>query len=201
MIQILLKQGYTKEELLKEDIAKEIINDNSKIYKYITDKAEIEKFTETRKEKVFKTLLECGFKEEEIIKQNLVEKYINPRVLQKYIKNNPNAGKYGYSILNGIYTEPKNCKIVNLPQNVEKIRLSSDGFPIKALNNGKDLGYAIRKNRRLTFNDPLGIAENEAVGSAMKQSKRNNILANDDASAIDIIIKYVEERDDEDRER
>lgn len=35
----------------------------------------------------------------------------------------------------------------------------------------------------------------------MKQSKRNNILANDDASAIDIIIKYVEERDDEDRER
>lgn len=118
-----------------------------------------------------------------------------------YIKNNPNAGKYGYSILNGIYTEPKNCKIVQLPPNVEKIRLSSDGFPIKALVNNKDLGYAIRKNRRLTSNDPLGIGGNEAVGNAMRQSKRNKILANDDASAVDIKIKYIEERDDENRER
>ena len=187
--------------MFEHDIAKEIIHDNSKMYEYITDKKEADRLANLRRKRVLETLLECGFTNQEIEENNLVEKYINPRVLQMYIKNNPNAGKYGYSIFNGIYTESKNCKIVELPRNVEKIRLSSDGFPIKALVNNKDLGYVIRKNRRLTSNDPLGIGENEAVGNAMRQSRRDNILANDDASAVDIRIKYIEERDDENRER
>ena len=69
---------------------------------------------------------------------------------------------------------------------------------MEILNNDKDLGYAIRANRRLAEIDPLCINENRGVKGASKQTQReDNILAFDDASAVDIMIERIEERDDE----
>ena len=61
----------------------------------------------------------------------------------------------------------------------------------------KDLGYAIRRNRILAEKDPLSIKENKAVKKAVRQSDKSKFLAMDDASAVCIEIKHIEERDDE----
>ncbi len=198
IINILLKNGYTVGDLLKRDISKEFIKEPEKIPEVIQDKDVVQTIEEIIQITMHETLLKCGFSEEEIKEGNLLQKYNTPRKLQVYFKNNPNANEYGYSVFNGIKTEGKNCIVQDMPEDVRHIRLFSDGFPVKMLNNNKDLGYAIRANRRLAEKDPLSINENRGVKGASKQTQReDNILAVDDASAVDIIIERVEERDDE----
>ena len=198
IINILLENGYTERDLFKRDISKEFIKEPEKIPEVIQDKSVMQKIEETIQTTMHETLLKCGFSEEEIEEGNLLQKYNTPKKLQEYFKNNPNANEYGYSVFNGIKTESKNCIVQDLPEDVRHIRLFSDGFPVEILNNDKDLGYAIRANRRLAEIDPLCINENRGVKGTSKQTQReDNILAFDDASAVDIMIERIEERDDE----
>lgn len=197
IINELLDSGYTEEQLLEEDISKKIIANPQEISQYISDEKLAARISNYISSTMHRALLECGFTEEDIKEKRLLEKYDNPRKLQQYLKNNPNVGKYGYAVFNGINTATENCICQNLPERVRNIKLFSDGFPVKALRNNADLGYAIRKIRRLANTDPLSIKENKAVKAAIRQSHRDNKLAIDDASAVNIAIEYVEERDDE----
>lgn len=197
IINDLLNSGYTKEQLMEDDISKKIIANPHEISQYISDEKLATEISNYISSTMHRTLLECGFTEEDIKNQNLLEKYNNPRELQQYLKNNPNVAKYGYGVFNGINTATENCICQKLPEGVRNIKLFSDGFPVEALNNNADLGYAIRKIRRLANTDPLSIKENKAVKPAVRQSHRDNKLAIDDASAVNIAIEYVEERDDE----
>lgn len=198
IISILLESGYSEQEIFINDISKDILKQPEETAQIIRNEKTATQIQSYIKEKMLETLLDYGFSEEEIEKDNLIEKFNTPKKLQEYSKNNPNANEYGYSVFNGIRTEPKNCIIRNLPENVKKIRLFSDGFPVKLLNNDRDLGYAIRQNRKLAKIDPLCIHENLEVKGTQKQTKRNDdILAFDDSSAVDIMIKQIEERDDE----
>lgn len=197
IINELLNSGYRAEKLWKEDISKKIIANPQDISQYISDEELVAKIGSQISSTMKQSLLECGFTEKEIEEQGLLEKYRNPRDLQQYLKNNPNVGEYGYSVLNGIKTATENCICQDLPENVRDIKLFSDGFPIEALRNRKDLGYAIRKIRSLASNDPLSINRNKAVKAAIRQSNRDEILAIDDASAVNIAIEHIEERDDE----
>lgn len=198
ILSILLENGYTEKELFEYDISNDILKNPEETSKIIKDEKTAAQIQNYIKEKMRETLLDFGFSEEDIEKENLIEKFNTPKKLQDYSKNNPNANEYGYSVFNGIRTEPKNCIVRDLPENVRRIRLFSDGFPVKLLNNDRDLGYAIRQNRKLAKLDPLCIYENLEVKGTQKQSKRdNNFLAFDDSSAVDIMIKQIEERDDE----
>lgn len=193
----LLRLGYTEKQLFSKEIAKEIIAEPEKLAQYIQDENEVERIRAYIQGAMHKTLLECGFTEEEITSQNLMQKYSEPKRLQQYLKNNPNAGEYGYAVFNVINTELRNCILTTLPDGVKNIRLFSDGFPVQTLNNDKDLGYAIRKNRALAEKDPLSINENLSVRNATRQRNTSNFLATDDSSAVSIMIEYVKERDDE----
>lgn len=197
IIKELLQAGYTIEGLIQDDVSKEIINNPQSITEYVSDTDLANKITKHIQTTMYRTLLECGFSEDEIITQGLLQKYYSPRELQEYLKNNVNAGEYGYAIFNGIRTPVENCRVESLPENVRNIRLSSDGFPIKVLKESRDLGQAIRSIRKLAAKDPLSINENMGVRPALRQSRRDNVLAIDDASAVVINIEYEKERDDE----
>lgn len=197
VIEELLKAGYTERDIAQNDISREIIRSPQNVSQYVTDTNAIDRINKCRVDIMRKALVDCGFSETDIEERNLVSRYYSPIELQQYLKNNVNAGSYGYSIFNGINTPVENCVVQDLPPNVRNIRLSSDGFPVQVLRDSKDLGQAIRRIRRLAENDPLSINENKAVRGAIRQSKRDNILAIDDASAVSIAIEYARERDDE----
>lgn len=191
LIEGLLREGYTQEQLMRNDISKSIIKHPKLISKYIKDAKIIEELEEYRTQRIKKALLEGGFSEEEIEEQDLIQKYYNPRDLQKLAKNNPNIGSLGYAIFNGQNTETRNCKVVTLPKDVRTIKLFSDGFPIDALNNDKGIGYAVRTIRRRAKADKLSIRTNPATHVAARYSKNPNRLeeyAIDDASAVIIEI-------------
>lgn len=195
IIRTLLELGYTEQELFSKDIAKEIIENNEKIKEYIKDEKEGNRIISYMQDVMMQTLLNCGFSIEDIREQKLLEKYCNPKKLQQYLKNNPNVGEFGYSVFNGINTETKNCVKKDLPQDVKRIILSSDGIPLNILEKSKDVGQMIRRIRRLAKNDLLSINENKAVRNATLQIDKNYAL--DDASAIIIEIEYINERDEE----
>ena len=196
VIKALLAQGYTKEDIFKNDVSHAII-DNPKICsKFIKDEEEANKIQEFIKEKMYKALLDAGFKEEQIEQEDLLKKFYKPRALQDYAKNNPNAKEYGYSVFNGIYTPIENCIVKDLPQNVKSIRLSTDGFPIEILQNSNDLGMAIRRNRDLAKSDPICINENYGIHNSDIQDRQGH-FAFDDESAVEIRIEeknILEER-------
>ena len=196
IIKSLLSQGYTKEDLFREDVSSEMIKYPETRAKFISDKNEVDRLNEVINQKMHQALLDAGFTEKEIEDDNLLKKYIHPQLLQEYAKNNPNAKLYGYSVFNGIYTPIENCKIVDLPENVKNIRLSTDGFPMKILTNAQDMGEAIRMNRMLAFSDPISIKQNYGIHNSVPRG--DGKIAFDDETAIDIRIDRVkEERDDE----
>lgn len=197
IVKALLAEGYSKEELENNDISRTIIANPELLPLYIKNPERQQTIKEYRNKKIKSVLLECGFPEDEIEEQGLVYKYYNPRNLQQDLKNNPFMGDYGYAIFNGIYTEKRNCKMVQLPQNVKTIKLFSDGFSVDALNNDKDIGYAVRKIMGKAKNDPLSIAENPATHPAKRYSSIRPEKAIDDASAIVLEIKQQENELDE----
>lgn len=197
LVKALLQEGYSEEELMQNDISISIIKHPSSLSKYIKDSKVREQLEQYRTARIKGALLECGFSEEEIAKQDLVKKYYNPRALQQELKNNPNMGTFGYAVFNGKYTETKNCMVVNLPDNVKTIKMFSDGFPIDALNNDKDIGYAVRKIRRKAMQDPLSIGINRAVHTSKKYSPKEKRRAIDDASVVVIEIARDERECDE----
>lgn len=199
IIEALLQEGYTEEKLMQNDISLSIIKHPNQLAKYIRNQNTVDLLEQYRTERIKKALIECGFSEKEIEEQSLVKKYYNPRNLQLFLKNNPNMREYGFAVFNGKYTEAKNCKVVNLPANVKIIKLFSDGFPIDALNNDKDIGYAVRKIRRNAEKDPLSIGINRAVHVARRYSAKEARKAIDDASAVVIEIVREEERETDER--
>ena len=197
IVKTLLRLGYKQKELFANNIEKDIIANQELISQYIKDENEAKGIRRYIQDIMYRTLLECGFSEEEINNKNLLEKYPNPRILQQYLKNNPNVGEYGYSVLNGINTELKNCKVKTLPKDVKRITLSSDGIPMNILKKSQNMGQTIRGVWSLAKKDPLSINENRGVKSAMLQSRRSSHLAFDDFSSICIEIEYENERDEE----
>lgn len=198
LLRALIEEGYNEEDLILNDISRDIIKKPELLSKYIKSPRVKEELEAYRKERIKKALIECGFTEEQIEREGLITKYYNPRTLQKFLKNKPNMNGYGYAVLNGEYTEIKNCKIVNLPANVRHIKLFSDGFSVDSLNNDKDIGYAVRKIRKAASEDPLSIGINKGVHASRIHSNKENRRAVDDASAIVIEITQ-EERDDDER--
>lgn len=199
IIEALLHNGYTEEQLMNKDISKEIIANPEKITDYIKNPEDIKQIQLFREERIKRALSECGFSEEEIKADNLIQKYYNPRDLQSYVKNNPNVNEFGYAIFNGIYTETKNCKVVNLPSDVTEIKLFSDGFLVEDLKEGA--GYAIRHKRSMAKEDPLSIKDNAETHSATIYSAKAPILSIDDASAVIIRIKEAKQLEREESER
>lgn len=200
IIEALMQEGYTMEQLIRHDITIDIIKNPELLAEYIRSaelREEIEKY---RTQKIKCALLECGFSEKDIEEQDLIQKFYNPRNLQQVIKNNPNMGAFGYAIFNGENTEIKNCKVVNLPDNVRTIKMFSDGFPIDSLNNNRDIGYAVRTIRKRAKEDPLSIRKNPATHVAVGYSRKRNRIeesAIDDASAVIIEIARDERETDE----
>ena len=200
IIQALIKEGYTEEQLLKKDISIDIIKEPELLPKYIQNAELREQVEEYRSKRIKCALLECGFSEMEIEEQGLIQKFYNPRDLQQVVKNNPNMGTFGYAVFNGKNTEIKNCKVVNLPENVKTIKMFSDGFPIDVLNNDKDIGYAVRRIRKRALEDPLSIRKNPATHVAVRYSNKTNRIeenAIDDASAVIIEIARDEREENE----
>lgn len=184
LIEALLEEGYTQEELIQNDISRDIIKHPELLSKYIK-REEIKKQLEYyRAQRIKSALLECGFSEEEIEEQDLITKYYNPRDLQQMLKNNPNMNSFGYAVFNGENTEVKNCKVVTLPDNVKSIKLFSDGFPIDAFEDNNDIGHAVRIIRRRAIIDPLSVRQNRATHVPKRYSKKEKRKAIDDASAI-----------------
>lgn len=195
LVEALLSEGYSEEYLMKDDISLKIIKDPSLLTTYIKNPQLVEQIEAFRAKRIKQALLECGFSEDEIEDEGLIKKYYNPRDLQQVLKNNPNMGPMGYAVFNGIYTETRNCKVVNLPRDVREIRMFSDGFPVDALNNNKDIGYAVRKIRRRAKYDKLSIRGNRAVHNSVRYSRKKNRreeYAIDDASAVIIGIEGYE---------
>ena len=194
----LLEEGYTEEELIEgSEIERKIMNEPEIITKYIKNEKKSEELLHFIKDTMRETLQECGFTEEQIKKDNLLNKYYSPQELQKYLKNNPNVGDYGYSIFNGIYTELKNCIVKALPNDVKKIRMSTDGISIDVLGKSKNIGEIIRTIRKKAQLDPLSIGTNRTLKSAYRQSKRGNYFSIDDASTVNFELEYENERDEE----
>lgn len=199
LVEALLQEGYTEEQLMQNDVSVSIIKHPNHLSKYIKNQNTIEELERYRTERIKQALLECGFTEQEIQEQNLIKKYYNPRNLQTYLKNNPNVNEYGFAVFNGKYTETKNCKVVDLPANVKTIKLFSDGFAIDAINNDKDIGYAVRRIRSKAAQDPLSIGINKATHISKKYSNKENRRAIDDASAVIIEIAREEEQEIDER--
>ncbi len=193
VLKSLFKEGYTKEDIFKEDLSAIIISNPKKCSEYIKDKVEVLRIRNYIDYQMYKALIDTGFTDEEIITDNLLDKFYKPQILQDYAKNNPNAKKYGYSVFNGINTPVENCKIIDLPENVKSIRLSSDGFPLDILKDSRDIPDAIRKNRKLSEIDPISIREYVGIHNSIRQNEK--YLANDDSSAIEIKIVDVKEEE------
>lgn len=196
VLKALFREGYAKEDIFREDISHIIIKNPQKCSEYIKDKSEAERIKKYIEEKMYYALLEAGFTAEQIQSESLLKRFYNPIVFQEYVKNNPNAKTYGYSVFNGINTPVQNCKVVDLPDSVKTIRLSTDGFPLDVLKKSKDLGAAIRKNRYLSQLDPIGINPPSIHNCAIQD--REGHLAFDDESAIEI---RIEEKNIEDISR
>lgn len=191
LVEGLLQEGYTEEQLMSNDVSQDIIINPNLLSRYINNPQIIEELEQYRTQRIKEALIEGGYSEAEIEEQDLVHKYYNPRDLQKLAKNNPNIGSLGYAIFNGQNTEVRNCKIITLPKGVRTIKLFSDGFPIDTLNNDKDIGYAVRTIRKRAKIDPLSIKTNSAAHVAARYSKNPNRIeeyAIDDASAVIIEI-------------
>lgn len=199
LVKALMEAGFSEEELEENDISKQIITKPELLSKYIKDKKAQERITEYRTQRIKQALLECGFSEKDIEELDLITTYYNPRTLQAYLKNNPNAGEYGYAIFNGKYTETKNCKVEQLPDDVKTIKLFSDGFSIDALSKDKDVGAAIRKMWAKAKEDPLSLEKNRATHPSQPYSfKAQDERAIDDRTAVIIEIRE-EEKDIEER--
>lgn len=202
----LIEDGYTEEQLLEKDKSNEIIYNPYKLDKYIISSYIKNGLQNYRKELIRETLLECGFTDKEIDRDGLVQEYYNPREIQKRAKNSTKMGIYGYSVLNGEYTEPSNCRIEQLAENVQRIILSSDGLPFDALLTG-GIQKAIRARGSRAKKDRLSIKNNPATHSARRylpkgKGREHEQLpyATDDASAVEIEIETVPERKKEDKQ-
>lgn len=201
LIEALMQEGYTKEDIMEHDISRDIIKNPELLENYIKSPELRKQAEEYRAQRIKSALLECGLSEQEIEEQDLIKKYYDPRNLQKVLKNNPNMQSFGYAVFNGEYTETKNCKVATLPDNVKTIKMFSDGFQIGALDNEKDIGYAIRKRKKAAELDPLSIAQNPSTHVAVQYSQKEGRVPKssiDDASAIVIEIQRV--REDYERE-
>ena len=200
IMEALIKDGYTEEQLLLTDISRILIKKPELLDEYVKN-AELKKqIGEYRANRIRQALSECGFSEQEIEEKDLIRKFYDSSDLQQVVKNNPNMGTFGYSVFNGLNTEIKNCKVETLPANVRYIKMFSDGFPIEAMNNEKDIGYAVRLIRKRAKEDPLSIKNNPAAHVSMRYSKKDNRIeeyAIDDASAVIIEISRDEREDDE----
>lgn len=196
IVKSLLRNGYTEDDIFREDVSSEIIKYPETYSKYIKNKNEVSRIQGFIQQKMYQALLDADFSVEDITKYNLLKKYSHPQLLQEYAKNNPKAGQYGYSVFNGIYTPVENCKVETLPESVKNIRLSTDGFPMYILKKSRDMGDAIRENRRLSWSDPISIDKNYGIHNSVPRGDGH--IAFDDETAIDIRIDNVrEERDDE----
>ena len=117
--------------------------------------------------------------------------------MQQDLKNNPDRKSYGYAVFNGEFTETRNCKLVDLPENVKSIKMSSDGFQSEVLNS--DIAHAVRMRKKNAGADRLSIGKNQATHSAVIYSKKEGRppkFATDDASAVIIEIEHVREEDE-----
>lgn len=184
LIELLMQEGFTQEELIQHDISRDIIKQPELLFKYIKSEEGRKQIEQYRAQRIKHALLECGFSEEEIESQGLIQKYYNPRELQQVLKNNPNMKSMGYAVFNGKNTELKNCKVVSLPDDVKSIKLFSDGFPVDAFKENRDIGHAVRIIRRRAIIDPLSIGKNRATHVSKRYSKKERRKAIDDASAI-----------------
>ena len=199
IVKALLRAGYNPDLLQYENISKKIIQNPKKLSSFISNPEERKKLEEYRSQRIKQALIECGFTEEEILKQDLITRFYNPRKLQEVLKNNPNMGEYGYAIFNGNYTEQKNCRVIQLPSNVKTIKLFTDGFPIDAFDRDRDISFALDATRQKAKKDPLSIGENKATHPAKLYSVRGSEKAIDDASAVIIEIQQEREKDDDER--
>ena len=195
IVRKLLEAGYTEDFIFREDVSGEIIKYPEICTKYISDEGAIYSIKSCIKNQMYQALLDTGFSKQEIEDNNLLKKFSNPRLLQEYVKNNPNAKTYGYSVFNGIYTPVENCKVGQLPETVKKIRLSTDGFPMSILTKAQDMGEAIRMNRRLAWSDPISIKKNYGIHNSVPRGDGH--IAFDDETAVDLEIRDIKERDDE----
>lgn len=199
LIEALKEEGYTEKELIENDISRDIIKQPELLSQYIKSSQLRAKVEEYRVQRINQALFECGFSPEEIEEQGLIQKYYNPRDLQKVLKNNPNMGSFGYAVFNGENTEIKNCKVEKLPENVRTIKMFSDGFPIDALDGDKDIGHAVRTIHKRASIDRLSTKINPATHMSVRYSKspkREEEYAIDDASAVIIEIAREEREAD-----
>ena len=102
-------------------------------------------------------------------------------------------GGYGYSVFNGRDTDLKNCKVVDLPEGVKNIILSTDGFPIDALQEG---GIEAAKEARhgRAAEDPLSTGVNSATHSSKFYDGEGTPRSTDDATAVEIEVTWEQER-------
>lgn len=182
------------EDLLKKDIAKEIIQDPefpSLLENVFFNKPKrMQELKSYWDEEIKKALLDC-----DIQVSKIPQEFYNPRNLQKIAKNNKSMGTYGYAVLDGKYTELSNCVVESLPDSAKKIILSTDGFPIDALKNG--IGSALKARNEGGKKDRLSINGNKATHSSKIYSENYfpPSYATDDASAVEFIIeKQIEPR-------
>ena len=198
LIAELQRLGYKEAALLKRDIAKEIIEDPKLLDKYFGEEAA--KIEYDWKQIIVKALWESGFLGKDSLEfsedkiDKYIEMYINPRNLQKMVKNiGKILGGYGYSVFNGRDTDLKNCKVVDLPEGVKNIILSTDGFPIDALQEG---GIEAAKEARhgRAAEDPLSIGVNSATHSSKFYDGEGTPRSTDDATAVEIEVTWEQER-------
>ena len=172
IIEELLKEGYREEDLIKKDIARDILSQKTPeeelklLSRYVKSGDARERIVQFRTQKIREALQDCGYSEEEITKKDLIETYYNPRALQQKLKNNPNMGKYGYAVLNGENTELRNCKIVDIPEDAENIILHTDGFAANAFK-ANDIRSAVKEMRERAQKDPLSKNENPSTHAAV----------------------------------
>ena len=155
IISALHKEGYSVKDTLGKDISKEIIKKPELLKKYIKSYRTLKDVYDFWAKTIVDALRACQFTENDCRDVNTIRKYLNPRVLQEYLKNNPNVGNFGYAVLNGIRTEESNCVIKQLPNNVSEIILFSDGFSSDSLKQGS-VRNAILREWRMAYFDRLG---------------------------------------------
>lgn len=165
--ELLTEEGYKEEDLIKNDLARKIISGDVELTSVVKKEEVQARITEFRTQTIRSVLLKCGYSEEEITKDELVEKYYNPRDLQRVLKNNPKIGTpYGYAVLNGENTELKNCKTVDIPKDAQEVILHTDGFAADAFKDN-DIRSAVTEMRERAKIDPLSKKENPSTHAAV----------------------------------
>jgi hypothetical protein len=182
VIEVLLSEGYDASSISDVDISKKIVEDIDKIRQYIKDVEKAARLYGQLKSIMQNALLDAGFTKGQIVQEELFEKYKNPKKLQEYAKNNPNAGILGYAVFNGRYTEVRNCKVVKLPANIKNITLASDGFPTEVLK-GRSIAKAVRAERKQSAENMLGLGYTR-VAFPYKERQGRIIYNMDDTSAL-----------------